>query len=269
MFRKLFCVIFFLNFINNCFSEDQNVTCSDGRTCFIIETFEEHCEIYIGSECFPPCDLKKCSIKIENNIFCQRYDCTLPPPKPTSDVVKYTLLGAFSSWCSSCLIFIFWKCFKKIFRRNNVQVISMDDETGLLNEQYVSESEGDAYSRPIIRGQSTSAAASADYSPSAPTAFSDFTPPIGGSSAVQQPPLLTQSMVNLPTDSGSRDIATPRSQSMPDDLKRITTRSISKKKFQPSLEQIEEKTKKVNYLFFLGSIFAGVFFQIFYCDEIY
>jgi len=194
-----YCLCFFFIFFKNSFCVDPNVTCSDGRICFIIETIEEHCEIYIGSQCFPPCELEKCAIKVENNVLCDRYDCTSPVPKPSSTFWKDSILGAFGSFCTSCIFYLLWKCCKNICKRT-VAPNENDDERGLIDGQFINEDEGNAETRPIIRHQ---------YEPDSTTNSSTIScsePP-----KAQSSPIPSTSKSALSSSLPSTSAASPRS----------------------------------------------------------
>jgi hypothetical protein len=137
-------------------SSEFNVTCNDGRICFTYQSVDDHCEILFGPECFPPCEIKQCSIRVENDVLCDHYVCTPIPPKPaSSNPVLNFFLGAIGSMITSGLSLLLWRYYKKLkARRFRV----------LQNEP---ENEGDSESRPIIRrGSSTSL----NFPPSAPPA---------------------------------------------------------------------------------------------------
>lgn len=253
-YYKIVCVFFFTVIIKSVLSEDKNVTCSDNRICFIIETIEDHCEIYFGSECFPPCELKNCSIKIENNVLCEHYDCTAPIPKPSSTFWKDTILGAFGSFCSSCIFYVLWKIAKRLYlSRLNRIVPRRDDESGLLNENFqnIESDEGDSETRPIIRGASTSSLetteqrdqqqdqqnepAILDISATETTSTESHSPVAGPSKGP---------LSSTPIPTGSSDVIR-RSQSVSnlsdlDFFPTRVTRSSYKKKFSPTLFQIKE-----------------------------
>lgn len=130
-------------------SSESNETCNDGRICFTYQSLEEHCEILMGPECFPPCEIKQCSIRVENDVMCDHYLCT---PKPANKSVLNFFLGAFGSMTTSVLCIIIWRIYRKWNQRGFLILENQDDESNITGR----ENEGDANTRPIIRQGSTS-----------------------------------------------------------------------------------------------------------------
>ena len=94
-------ILIFLIFISKVKSEN-NVSCSDGRTCINYQTFDEHCEVLFGEDCEPPCKIQLCEVRIENNVFCDHYFCI-----PISNKLPSYVEGAIGSIASSFIIYIF------------------------------------------------------------------------------------------------------------------------------------------------------------------
>lgn len=53
----------------------REITCDINKKCFLYEAKEDHCEILIGKNCTPPCDISFCNIKVENYVLCERFVC--------------------------------------------------------------------------------------------------------------------------------------------------------------------------------------------------
>jgi hypothetical protein len=76
---KLIVLIYSLISLVDCL---KNVTCDNYRICFFYESIVDHCEILIGENCKPPCNITECHIRVENNIFCEQFECfDIPMPK--------------------------------------------------------------------------------------------------------------------------------------------------------------------------------------------
>lgn len=232
-------------------SQATNVTCLDGRICFVFTSFEEHCEILVGDNCHPPCDNLDCKTKVENNVLCDHYFCTPlpPPPKPSLNSFMNMLEGAIGSFISSFICFLLYTIYKRRqARRQRIrEILNEEDANANISGQ---ENEGDSDSRPIIRPPSEPRQISSPTSPQIPTSTSTLNPfsPINRRfdlSPIPEQPSSSSPAILTPTD-GATALTPTVSQ-----MKRFQD---IEKQLSPSTSPINRPKKKVNHLLKNSSI---------------
>lgn len=118
----LLCVFFIIQNFVHC-ENNANVTCADGRVCFLYQSIDTHCDIFFGEDCFPPCDIFKCKIKVENDILCDHFVCT---DKPKTNIL--TLFGGFALSSSTTLMgFFFYKLYKFLKKQSHERLRYVDE----------------------------------------------------------------------------------------------------------------------------------------------
>lgn len=246
----MFVILISILFANVVKSQETNVTCADGRVCFLFNSFEEHCEILVGDNCHPPCDRIDCKIKVENNVLCEHYFCTdpIPPaPKPSSANSFLNILeGAIGSFISSAICLFLYTFYKRRQARRQRILEIINNEANITGR----ENEGDSQSRSIIRHPPSQQ--NSPTSPQVPTSTGISNP--FASPELPMPPSSSSNPFGLSpipeNPSTSSAILTPTSS---------TPKQMNATQLSPSSSPLnprkEVTKKKVNH--FLNSFFLG------------